>query len=261
MGATPTPRFNIGDTAWVARLTQETVHLPCPDCLGAHEWAVTTPAGGRLTSPCMRCTDKYTNTGLPSLTYQTVQGRAEARPITGIEINDGEPVEYRSRTGSGSWWTLRDTEAYATEAEAQAVADQMAAAKNAEAVATPEMIDKQRVSVRPLDEARFDEFKNGLWRAWYGYRQLAEDVLDWANETKLSEIDKEALDDILRWRLRADSVGDLEVLIRAVEAYAARPDANPDVKTALAKLPPFQRYAMQAAQPDEWAEMLAGKAA
>lgn len=245
----PTPRFQIGDTIWVVNTVSETVKLPCPDCHGSHTWKVTTPAGTEMETPCLRCGD-YSNTNLPPLTYRVQKGIAESRQITGLEIEADprstydEPVRYRCRAGGSSYWTVNESAAYATEAAALAVAQQMAAEKNAEIEARAEVLDIKRIGTLPMNDARFNEFKNGLWDSWYAARQWREYVEGLKEDPKLPENLREDIAYELRFEDEYRTQRPLEKLVRACEALG---DAAPEsVKAALAELPKFAHAALLA---------------
>lgn len=208
---TPQPKYQIGDVFWVPEVVTETRRLDCPDCLGTRKWAVTTPAGGVLETECIRCSWSYRNDKLPSLDYETAVAKASRRLIHGIKLtspdmpsNDwGEPVRYSCSSDSGTNWTIDESKTFATEADALAAAQTRADVKNVKTTETPEHVDKIRLSGLPFKDARFDEFKNGVWGAWYNYRRFKGAIVETIEDPETEGGTKEeliaALKDKIGW--------------------------------------------------------------
>jgi hypothetical protein len=73
----PTPRYAIGDTVFVGNTEQRRTKHACPDCLGTGKWEVTTPAGGKFSAVCLRCSGYSRPADLPPLdTMESVATRA-----------------------------------------------------------------------------------------------------------------------------------------------------------------------------------------
>lgn len=260
MNDLPTPKFRIGDTVYTAEIETVTKRYPCPDCLGTGKWTVETPAGSKMETPCLRC-GSYSNTDLPSLFYTEAVARAQPFEIRTVSVKSTpdswspELVEYSNRPhgGSCSYQTLPQGKAFATEAEALAAAEIMASLKNAEAKQEPERITKERIGAMPLNDARFDQFKNGLWSAVYAFRSIRDKIqglyedIDSGTVSKVSEV-KEALEDWEKFDFTPKPEGyatlnPLEVLVRAAEALPET-DETAAIKAALADLPQPQRLAL-----------------
>lgn len=242
----PTPKFAIGDTVWVATVERTTEQLPCPDCLGEKKWAVLSPAGGEYTTECPRCRQTYSlRNELPSLTVERFVGKAEPRVLTGMELHVGCTPEYRAHISGGSSWVVYEDKAWLTEAEAQAVADAQAAAKNTEVAETPEVLTKRHFSSLNLDEARWDQFKNGIWNSQYHAANIVERVQaalegeDGNAERSTSEI-IEDLRDALRWDLRYH----VKNLPFTPLVSAALGSSDPVVKAAADALPDAMKALM-----------------
>jgi len=56
-------KYDIGDVVFAASYEYQTVREVCPDCLGAKEWAVTTPAGTQAVIECPTCQYGYDSLG------------------------------------------------------------------------------------------------------------------------------------------------------------------------------------------------------
>lgn len=241
----PTPRFAIGDTVYVANVERAVEELPCPDCLGSKKWTVRSPAGGEYTTSCPRCQQTYSlRNDLPSLKVEHWVGKAVARRITGMEIHLGQKVEYRASFGGGSSWIVYEDKAWLTEAEAQAVADEQAAAKNTEAAEKPEVLTARHFGTLTLDEGRWDAFKNGLWNTQYHAGALIEKVQEAVNgedgnEDRSTSDVVEALREALRWDMQyhVDHLPLTPLVVAALEsddeAVKAAADALPDVMKKL----------------------------
>jgi len=256
----PVPKYKIGDTVYRGD-TSKVVHKhPCPDCLGAMKWKVIMPSGHEAETNCLRCSEGYHNTNLPTLKYEVHVPVTKSLLITGIDLNAGRPVEYASRIDGGSWYTLRENDPdwpiWATEAEAYSYAEAKAASKNAEAQATPEAIDKKRFSDLTWEDARFDQFKNGMWDAWYGYRRARERMMELVNEEHISANDmKESLEEFGRWDdSQYGRLPQLENVVRAAEAMVAEQGdimsvACDALQKALEALPQFQHRVLMGERP------------
>jgi len=248
MSDAPTPRFAIGDTIWTPGIEGETRQFDCPDCLNTRKWTITTPAGSVITTGCKRCTPGYVSShDLPSLKYQAYKGVAYARKITGLEINLPEfawdaSVQYKCYTSKGGGHMVSEPNAYATKEEALAVAEADVAERNAAILSTAVACQAKHLSDLTIEEAAIDEFKSGLWDAWYAYRRLKSDIEELiGDEADPSTKDElvEALEDAMRWEKDHRDVPALTALINA----AVGADPTSDVGLAYAKLPEMQRKA------------------
>lgn len=127
-------KFNIGDKVWYATSGSREQKVLCPECFGKRQLRVILGDDSEVLIPCEGCSyrpegyyDSY-----PSGYCRYYEWYAEPRlvTITGLEINQ-EKVEYRSHTGSGSYWCFKEDECFLTEEEAKFKADQMVAEHNA----------------------------------------------------------------------------------------------------------------------------------
>lgn len=242
--AAPTPRYAIGDTVYIATTERTVEKLPCPDCLGEREWKVQSPAGGEYTTPCPRCGRTYSlSENMPSLQIERHVGKAQSRLITGLEL-DARPSEwraavtYRCSTGGSSWNSLTDKDVFATQEAAQIAADLRAAEMNTKSDETPQVLASRRFSSLTLDDARFDQFKNGVWNAHYHAGALLERVktaLDGedGNEERSASDIIEDLREAARW----DFSYHVEHLPLTPLVKAAMASDDPAVRDGLAKLP------------------------
>ncbi len=230
-GDLPTPKFRIGQTVFFADTDKASEQLDCPDCLGSKHWRVEMPSGDTHDVPCQRCCGGMVYNridDLPSLTYEVSNPVARAFVITNVEVRAkgwgasvGPEVKYGN---SGSQWR-EEPYLYADEAEALTVAKLIAAKQNDKAEAKAERIQARNIGGMKLEDARFDQFKNGLWNAWYAYRSLAEKLEEHLNtdDGRSSEDTLESLRDDIRWEMdyRKKEERPLDVLVDAVQAALA----------------------------------------
>lgn len=254
----PTPKFAIGDTIWVSVLDQTTKTLPCPDCEGAEVWKLTAPTGVEHEVDCPRCRAPGWGERLPSLSYVAWKGNAAARKITGVEVttlpfHGDSGVRYQCYTGPGGGYVVDEPKAHAEEASALAEAEAQAAAKNAEIEARADVLEKRRFSTVKWDEARFDEFKNGLWTSFYALRDLTGSIRGMLEEEPSASDMRESLEDFLKFSVgQYGSPTPLEKAVRAAEAMVAEGTASDDLKAALADMPAPMRTALKADRYDDW---------
>jgi hypothetical protein len=254
----PTPKYAIGDTIYVATTERTVDQLQCPDCLGSGKWTVFSPAGGEYTTTCPRCQSTYSfSENLPSLKVERWVGKAQARLITGMEINAvasgwREAVEYHSTTGTSSWYTIKEADAFGAEADAQAVADAQAAEKNVAVEASPEVLTSRHFSSLTLDQGRWDQFKNGIWNTQYHAGALLQKVREAlngedGNEEKSVPDIIESLRDAARWDFKYHL--DNLPLTPLVTAALASDDIT--VKAAADALPDTMRLLLSGAFSEE----------
>lgn len=253
MSSVPQPKFAIGDKFFVAGVETTTAMLPCPDCLGSREWKVLTPAGGELTAPCQRCTERWSSSELPTLKYQAFKPVVHERTIGAIEINwpksDWHEHPIRYLAGPGGGWVTYEHQVLTERVDAQVAADAMARDKNEAIEAKPEMLEAKRVSSLPFEDARFDQFKNGMWDSWYAYRSLkeaVEELLTDENERLSAAELRESLDEAIRWNPSERNLPALAGLVQtAIELVASDPESP--LARFVSKLPVQQRSVLQAA--------------
>jgi hypothetical protein len=148
----PIPKFKIGDTIWWGYTDRAAEKYQCPDCLGTKVWHVRSPAGYENETQCPRCN------GAGMLGLESVTGYTRKLTIGSIRIDTGKigsastydyPIEYMCvESGIGSCSIYRENLCFATEAEAQAKADEVAAKMRAEMDEGPRK--RERAQVRYL---------------------------------------------------------------------------------------------------------------
>lgn len=179
----PKPTYAIGDTVYYPIVETERYQLSCPDCLGEKKWKAISPTGTEYSVGCPRCaaSSYSSNAKLPSLWVERAVAKAAARVITGISIDAAgsswkDGIEYRSSFDNRSYYTMREHEVYPTEEGALAAAEVKAAEKNAEIAEKPQTLVAQHFESLKFDEARWDEFKTGIWHTQYHAANLIERV-------------------------------------------------------------------------------------
>lgn len=245
----PTPKYRIGDTLWYAGVSSETAKLDCPDCAGTKVWLVKT-ANDVIETPCQRCCGGYMSRGCHDkldLSYQIyvpkpgsfVVGRIEAS-TEGWRNGDKLPeVMYWQTNGSGR----NETDIYGDEASAMAKSQIMADAKNAEVQAAPAVLEQRHVGSLKIDDALYDEFKNGLWRSWYRYRSLLEKITETIegvdDDTPLTPQQLKDLEEAIKWErgYYADQAHPMDDLVKAVHAALYTDGSLDKVEIAFKALP------------------------
>jgi hypothetical protein len=113
-------KFNIGDTAWLAKAGQEQTWITCPECLGSGRLRVILGDDSEVSIECVCCERGYE--GSPGK-LQTYAFRATAEPvhITGVEtrMHDGV-IETRYNSGC---WSVDEQNLYETRLSALGRAD------------------------------------------------------------------------------------------------------------------------------------------
>lgn len=127
--------FKIGDKVWRASHGTAEKKVLCPECFGKTYLTVILGDDSRVNIPCVACSrrDQYSyeeySTGY--VYYYEWFSKPELLEITGIEINPGN-IEYRSHTGTGSWYSLKEEDIFLTEEEAKVRANELSAQHNQE---------------------------------------------------------------------------------------------------------------------------------
>jgi len=224
----PAPKFRIGQTVFYADTDKVTEQLACPDCLGSKKWRLEMPSGDEHDVPCQRCCDGMTYSridDLPTLKYDVAKPVARPFVVSNVEVrakgwgvNAGPEVKYGN---SGHGWR-EEHQLYATEDEALAAAETLATKANEKAEASVERIQLRNIGALKLEDARFDQFQNGLWNAWYAYRDLVEKLdehLDTSDGRQSSDVLEDLRND-LRWQMdyQARQERPLDKLVEAVAA-------------------------------------------
>jgi hypothetical protein len=179
----PVPKFAIGDTIWWGYTDRAAEKYQCPDCLGTKVWHVRSPAGYENETQCQRCN------GAGMLGLESVTGYTRKLTIGSIRIDTGKigsdsqydyPVEYMCvESGIGSGSIYRENLCFATKAEAQAKADEVAARMRSEMDEGPRK--RERAEVRYLNtyqwhDAELKAAESRLWWAKYRLEQMIQRI-------------------------------------------------------------------------------------
>lgn len=206
----PVPKYSIGNIVYIADV-RSTIHQhPCPDCLGATEWKITSPAGGEFTVSCPRCASSSYWGGvrdIPQLKYQAWEPSTRRLTIGSIEaktsghFGSGPEVRYMCvETGVGSGSVYDENNIFETEDQAMDSAKIRSFEANSKIQEQPKFLENLRLGSLTLKDAVISQADSSLWNAWYAYRQLKEDMQDWLKETsRISDEDREAFEDKLNW--------------------------------------------------------------
>lgn len=130
----PQPKFNIGETVFVASLKNLSTYIECPNCLGSAEWSVTCPNGDEFKTGCKTCNKGWNNSDGRVAVY-TIEPRGERMTVGSIRINsqDEDPVSYMmDETGVGSGTVYYARKVFAMEEEAIAAAVDLASEREQE---------------------------------------------------------------------------------------------------------------------------------
>ena len=150
----PVPKFKIGDTIYWPTTKTEHVVYDCPDCGGSAVWHVKT-AKTEFDVPCQRCRSygKQPPRTLTAMRYMPV---VKSMVIAAIKAErNSEPsqwsraqtVTYHEKHNTG--WSVEEHKALASEVEALAIAEEMAAAENVK-------LDKRADEIRTREIAALD---------------------------------------------------------------------------------------------------------
>jgi hypothetical protein len=190
----PVPKYRMGQTVWYPFTHFTTKDLPCPDCLDAKAWKVTTPAGTELALPCPRCDKNFgrlhTLSGqtIPSLTVETWEGGVRRLTIGAVKIDtaarDGETVSYMAHeTGIGSGSIYYEHMLFAEEQQAYDAATTMCFEQNSKTNLKPEVIQSMSFAGYQVKPA----FRAADWASVYH----AWDTARWLRETIDTIVDDE----------------------------------------------------------------------
>ena len=175
------PNFKIGDTVFHASTTRVIKSFPCPDCLGTKQWEVLTPAGTSLKVACQRCSAHYSH--LPSLTYPIFGPSVSKLTIGSIRTDSAaEPSERISymclETGVGSGNIYSESRLFATEKDAEIMAEIIASKANAAqgyATITPGGFTLNNLSFQDSHIAGLNEEKRKAARLRNALLEMVED--------------------------------------------------------------------------------------
>jgi hypothetical protein len=238
------PKYNIGDTFYIPSTSSERRSHPCPDCLGAKKFTVTTPAGSEFTTDCARCVRNYSGKEMPSLVYAFYTPVVLSRTINGYSLNDWNKPGFTYKSSEGN--TVHENDLIAEEATAMRIAQASADAANAKAEATPERLKMDHFANLPIDTASDDLFKNGLYDSWSSFRWLRgeiDDIIGEEGESLSAAEIREGLQEKLSDAMRYDFVFKgftraMETVVRVVNADDAElPEALSVLKARWQALP------------------------
>jgi hypothetical protein len=249
------PKFNVGDTFYVASTDRERRKLDCPDCLGEKVFRVVAPSGDEFTLDCPRCSGNTWVRDVPSLEYDHHIPKVRSDVIVGYCVNEwGEQgIQYRGKSH-----TVKESALVTDEAIALKNAETLAASLNAKDAADPVRIHHKALGSLKLKEAVLETFKSGLYDSWSAFRYLREGVDEIIENESRDYGDRESivssLEDRLSQTQRYEFV--FKGFTRAMEAVVALVNADADkeaeILTALrehwSKLP---EQAQEAWQPSE----------
>lgn len=224
MSDLPVPKYAVGQQLWYANTERVERKHDCPDCLGQHKWSLSTPAGETYEVPCQRCNDKWNFNDLVPLRYAEQTAAPKSFIVKNIEAStdrwgEGPGVSYDGRAENGL---------FPDEASALSASEALAMVHNAKEAKTPERIAQKHLASLTYADARFDQFKNGLWNAWYAYRDTIEKVAGYLEDkTTLNSEDTRYLRDDIKWTSQYYRKQDrpLDALVDAV-ASALKGDAS-----------------------------------
>lgn len=113
------PKYEVGQRVWVVDIRTDDKRETCPDCLGTKHWPITTPGGDTFDLECATCRYGYEVRGF--LTTRVVNTVATQVTIGSVRIDTERdcPIEYMMiETGVGSGRVWKETDVFATEADA-----------------------------------------------------------------------------------------------------------------------------------------------
>lgn len=169
--ATIETKYSIGDVVFIATTTIENKRHACPDCLGANEWRITSPAGGEYKIRCPRCSGYPGNRDL-SLDYSVYVARVQRLTIGSVQFNSASGscdsgVRYMCQeTGIGSGSVYDEPRLFSTEEDASAAAELLAQEQNANTSWVVQKYSKSLdISEYQLDSAKIKLAKDAEIRA------------------------------------------------------------------------------------------------
>lgn len=203
-------KFSIGDKVYHAGTTTTRKQHPCPDCKGEKKWSVTSPAGGEYTIGCPRCSSRYLSDRDLSLDYTAHVPTVQRMTIGSVQFNsengawDSGARHMCRETGVGSGSVYDECKLFATEAEALAAAEAMAALNNAEQKWIVDLYNKSlEISDYQLENAKAnlaDEYKRKIGSLFWGVSELFDTIAEADDKDAILE----AIDDYKRFSWERD---------------------------------------------------------
>jgi hypothetical protein len=119
----PTPRYAIGDKAFVADYGTAEERVVCPDCGGTKKVKVVLASGEELEARCQHCSVGFESTGYVTVTRYAPRVWKGTVGSVKIDTNDERPVSYMLReTGVGTGRIHYEDRLFDSAPEAEAVA-------------------------------------------------------------------------------------------------------------------------------------------
>lgn len=151
---TPTPRFQIGDTAYMATFDAVPARITCPDCGGDGRLRVLLHDDTMVSVECRACSSGYEPPRGYLMVYDRAP-RAEIVTVTGFEVGEGG-VEYRTTSS----YCVKDDRLFATKEEAMSKAQFISAEHDRE--------ERERIKSKEKDS------RSWAWNAHYHRREIKE---------------------------------------------------------------------------------------
>lgn len=115
------PKFKIGDTLYIATFNSTDNYIICPDCGGTKTLRVILWDGTEYIIDCQGCSAGYDPPIGYIRTYKRIP-KVEVVTLSGMEINQNSPIEYRVRWSSYCYRTLKEDELFVLKEDAEAKA-------------------------------------------------------------------------------------------------------------------------------------------
>ena len=152
----PTPKLDVGDSAFVASAGIEPHRVKCPDCLGSGEWSVTAPNGDTWKVGCNTCRHGYEHPGTVNSWEVTPKVQSMTVGSVRVDTHADDPVQYMMReTGVGSGTIHYEKNVFTSHAKALVRAKELA---------TKGYGDRYLSEVKSRERARDDHLYPPDWK-------------------------------------------------------------------------------------------------
>lgn len=118
-------KYEIGQKVWWATCQSSQRFETCPDCGGSGRLRVTFHDETQVSIECRNCASGYDAPTGQVIWYGRI-AQVRQIPVTGFEFTDGKE-SYHSANGLNSYYRIGEDDLFASEADAQAEADRLAA--------------------------------------------------------------------------------------------------------------------------------------
>lgn len=115
------PKFNIGDTVWMAKTDTRPVYKQCLECMGKRFLTVILGDDSHVTIECECCRRGYLGAQGQHEYYEHFEAVLQM-VISGVESSDST-FEYRLRIADFSCYIVKESDVFSTEEEAKNRAD------------------------------------------------------------------------------------------------------------------------------------------